>query len=293
MVVAALSYGCMNICVKLSGPHLTIWQAGMGRFLLGVAVMPILARLFRLPRGARERRLLLMRGVSGTVSFLMLIQAMMMIPLSIAMVLFYLWPVFTCVLSAWVAGEPTPRREWPLVICALLGVAVILWPEQGGPGLSLGHFLALGSSFFAGHAVILIRRLRRSNDAFTIYHYYCLAGAVITAVPLLTQSAPLLPVSGAGWLLLSAVALFSMIAQVVMNEGMKYLDASRTGSLMMIEVITAAAFGALWLGEDLHPRFYVGAFLILGSGAVLMALPPRSGPRANPPEAPPSLESVR
>ena len=293
MVAAALFYGCMNICVKLSGPHLTIWQTGMGRFLLGVAFMPIFARLLRLPRGASERRLLLSRGVSGTIAFLMLIQSMMMIPLSIAMVLFYLWPVFTCLLSSWVAGEPTPKKEWPLVVCALVGVIVILWPEKGGPGLNLGHFLAVGSSFFAGHAVILIRRLRRSNDAFTIYFYYCVAGALITAVPLLTRNGPVLPVSGTGWAYLSAVALSAMIAQVVMNEGMKYLDASRTGSLMMIEVITAAAFGPLWLGETLTPRFFAGSILILGSGAVLMALPPRSGPRANPPEARPSLESVR
>jgi drug/metabolite transporter (DMT)-like permease len=275
IVAAALFYGCMNIFVKLSGPHLTIWQTGMARFLLGVALMPVLARALRLAQPAQELRLLLTRGVSGTVAFLMLIQAMMMIPLSIAMVLFYLWPVFTCLLSSWVAGEPTPKREWPLVVCALVGTAVILWPEKGGPGLSLGHFLALGSSAFAGHAVILIRRLRRSNDAFTIYYYYCVAGGLITAVPLLAQTGPILPGTGTGWLYLSAVALSAMIAQLVMNEGMKYLDASRTGSLMMIEVITAAAFGALWLGETLTTRFFIGSILILGSGAVLMALPSR------------------
>lgn len=276
MLAAALSYGCMNIFVKLSAPHLSVWQTGMGRFLLGMAFMPILARTLRLRQPPQDLRLLLTRGVSGTVAFLLLIQSMAMIPLSVAMVLFYLWPVFTCLLSPWIAGEPTPRREWPLVSCALLGAAVILWPEKGGPGLSLGHVLALASSVFAGHAVILIRRLRRSNDSFTIYHYYCVAGGLLTAVPLLTQSGPVLPGSGAGWLYLSAVALSAMIAQVVMNEGMKHLDASRTGSLMMVEVIAAAAFGALWLGEDLRVRFYLGALLILGSGAVLMALPRRA-----------------
>jgi drug/metabolite transporter (DMT)-like permease len=280
MVVAALFYGCMNICVKLSGSHLTIWQTGMARFLLGVALMPVLSRMLHLRQSAKELRLLLTRGVSGTIAFLLLIQAMMMIPLSIAMVLFYLWPAFTCLLSPWVAGEPTPKREWPLVVCALVGTAVILWPEKGGPGLSLGHFLALGSSAFAGHAVILIRRLRRSNDAFTIYYYYCVAGGLITAVPLLAQTGPILPDTNIGWLYLSAVAFFAMVAQVVMNEGMKYLDASRTGALMTIEIITAAAFGALWLGGTLTARFFIGSILILGSGAALMVMP-RKAPAGN------------
>ena len=284
MVVAALFYGCMNICVKLSAPHLSIWQVGMGRFLAGFALMPLIGRMLRLWQPAQERRLLLSRGVSGTVSFLMLIQAMKMIPLSIAMVLFYLWPVFTCILSSWVAGEPTSKREWPLVILALVGTAVILWPEKGGPGLNLGHLLALGASVFAGHAVILIRRLRRANDAFTIYFYYCITGALITLVPLVTESRPVLPASGTGWMYLCAVAFLAMIAQVMMNEGMKYLDASRTGSLMMIEVITAATFGPLFLGETLTIRFFVGTILILGSGAVLMTLP-RAAAAARPPGA--------
>jgi len=50
MVAASLFYGTMNICVKLSGPHLTVWQTAFGRFILGVCFMPILIRLLRLEK---------------------------------------------------------------------------------------------------------------------------------------------------------------------------------------------------------------------------------------------------
>lgn len=273
MVAAALSYGTMNISVKLGAAHLTVWQTGMGRFILGVAFMPILVRMLRLEPAGRERRLLLACGLSGTTAFLLMAQSMKLIPLSTAVVLFYLWPVFTCLLSPWIAGEPTTRREWPLVIGALLGTSVILWPQKGGWGLNLGYLLVVAASFFAGLTVILIRRLRRRNNPFTIYFYFCLAGSLATIGPLLAQGAPITTASKEGWVLLLAVGLFAMIGQVLMNQGMKYLDGSRTGALMMIEVIVAAAFGALWLGEDLQIRFFVGAILILGSGAALMALP--------------------
>jgi drug/metabolite transporter (DMT)-like permease len=275
MVAASLFYGAMNISIKLGGVHLTVWQTAMGRFLLGLVFMPILIRVLRLEWSGQERRLLIARGLSGTVAFLLMIQAVKLIPLSMAMVLFYLWPVFTCLLSPIIAGEPTTRREWPLVITALLGTAVILWPERGGSGLSLGHFLSLASSFFAGLAVILIRRLRRRNNPFTIYFYFCVSGGAATAGPLLAQREPLLPVSVEGWVLLSAVAVFAMVGQVLMNQGIKYLDASRIGALMMTEVLVATAFGALALGETLHFRFFTGAILILGSGAALMIFPPK------------------
>jgi drug/metabolite transporter (DMT)-like permease len=283
MVASALSYGAMNICVKLGSSHLTVWQTAMGRFVLGLAVIPFVVRLFRGDLLGQARWLLLARGVSGTLGFLLMIQAMKMIPLSMAMVLFYLWPVFTCMLSPWVAGEPTTRREWPFVGAALLGTVLILWPDRAGPGLNPGHFLALGSSLFTGLAAILIRRLRRSNNPFTIYFYYCLSGSILCIMPFLTQGPPALQVSTTGWLLLGAVAVLAMAGQTLMNQGMKYLNAAKTGALMMIEVIVAAAFGAIYLGESLTLRFFLGSILILGCGVALTVLParfPKNGAKA-------------
>lgn len=80
---------------------------------------------------------------------------------------------------------------------------------------------------------------------------------------------------GTCWMLLSAVAVFAMAGQVLMNHGMKYLPASKTGALMMIEVVVAGAFGALYLGEAFTLRFFLGAVLILSCGAALTALPAR------------------
>lgn len=276
MVAAALCYGTMNIAAKLGTSHLSVWQTAMGRFALGIALIPFLARLFHLDLLGRERWFLLARGVSGTLGFVLVIQAYKLIPLSVAMVLFYLWPVFSCLLSPWVAGEPTGKREWPFVAGALLGTALILWPDRTGPGLNLGHFLALSASFFTGFAVIIIRRVRRVNNPFTIYFFFCMTGGVLSLGPLLTQGQPIAPVSDTGWMLLSAVALFAMVGQLLMNHGMKYLPASKTGALMMIEVIVAGAFGALYLGEALTLRFFLGAALILGCGAALTALPART-----------------
>jgi drug/metabolite transporter (DMT)-like permease len=283
VIGSALFYGTMNISVKLAAPHLTIWQTAMGRFVLGVIFVPIIVRLLHLKLLGDGRWFLLARALSGTLAFVLVIQAFKMIPLSSGLVLFYLWPVFSCVLSSWVAGEPTTRREWPFVGGAILGTGLILWPEETGQALNLGYFLILAASFFAGLAVILVRRLRRTNNPFTIYFYFCSIGGLSCLGPFLAQSSPLLPSSKEGWLCLIAVAFFAMIGQLLMNQGMKYMNASRTSSFMMLEVVIASAFGVMYLGEPLTPRFFVGSLLILGCGAALMLVPVRSN-LLNPPQ---------
>jgi drug/metabolite transporter (DMT)-like permease len=273
VVLAALSYGVMQIFVKLSVPYLTVWQTAIGRFALGAIVIPILAWPLRQDLLGKGRWLLIGRGLASTAVFLLLIQAYKSIPLSTGMVLFYLWPVFASLLSAWIAGEPTTKREWPFVFGALAGTMLILWPDRAGPALSVGHFLALGASFLGGLAVVLIRPLGRTNNPFTIYFYQCLAGGLFCLGPLLSQAHPIIPVSRAGWLGLIAVAAFAMAGQVFMNQGMKYLSTSKTGVLMMLEVVVSATFGIVFLDETFSVRLLLGAALILGCGVALINLP--------------------
>lgn len=273
MVAAALCYGGMSISAKLSIPYLTVWQTAVGRFVLGAAVIPLLARSLRFNLRGTGLWLLVILGVTSTGSFVLFIQALTTISLSEGMVLFYLWPVFACLLSAWVAGEPTTKGEWPFVIGALTGTVLILLPERTGPGINLGHFLVLGASSLAGLAVILVRRLRRTNNPFTIYFYFCLVGGLVCLGPLLTPGHSVLPASRAGWVVLAAVAVFALFGNVLMNQGMKHLNASKTGVLMMLEVVTATAFGAVFLGEVLSVRFLCGSALILGCGVAIIVLP--------------------
>ena len=273
MVIAAFFYCAMNISIKLMATHLTVWQTAIGRFALGAFLVPIIAGPMRLELFGRSRGLHIVRGASGTCSFLLLIQAFRMIPLSEGMVIFYLWPVFACLLSPWIADERITKREWPFVGGALIGTVIIIWPESALLGLNPGHLLALGGAFLSGLAIILTRRLGRNNNPFTLYFYLCMTGGMICIGPLLAQAPPLFPASGIGWAGLMTIAVFALFAQVLLNQGMKVLNASRTGVIMMIDPLFATAFGAVSLGEPMGLKLLVGSALILGCGLVLAFLP--------------------
>lgn len=275
IVFSAIFYGSASISVKLSVGYLNIWQTAMGRFLLGLVLIPFFSWQFKFDLMGKRRGWLLFRGVANTLSFLCLIMALNNIPLSIAHVLFYLWPAFACIMSPWVAGETIKKTEWLFVIMALMGMVLILWQHNSTEGLSIGHLSALCASFFAGLAVILLRPLGRENNAFTLYFYLCITGVIICSGPILFKGSPYLPVTTPGWLLLLAVASFAMTGQVCLNQGMKYLNAPKTGVLMMIEVLITVSFGVIVLGEPLAFRTICGACLILGSGVSLVLFPTR------------------
>lgn len=270
MVLAALFYGSASTTIKLTANYLTTWQTAIGRFYLGLLLIPMMAGLTDLKMFGQDRRLLVIRGICGTMSFLLLVQAMKTVPLSVGMILFYLWPIFCCILSPWIAQEPISRREWPLVFGAIVGIAIIFWPDKSALGLRVGHMLALGSALFAGLAIILARRLGRNNHPLVLYFYFCIAGGAICTGPLLAQKGPILPASVIGWLGMAGVAVFSSAGQVFMNQGMKVLNASRTGVIMMIEPIFTCILGVVLLQETLSVRLIVGAGFILFSGVGLL-----------------------
>lgn len=273
IVSAAFTYAAMNGAAKIGAGHLTVWQIGTARFLFGAVALAVIGLVTGLNLWGKHWPLHLVRALTGTAAFLLLIASFETVPISEAMVLFYSWPAFACLLSAWVAGEPTSRAEWPLVGMAFAGAGLILWPHQGGGGFTWGHLLALAGAFIGSVAIILVRRLARDNNAMAIYFHLCLVGLIVCAVPLFFQSRPILPESSFGWWILLFMAVPSLLNQLFMNQGFVYLRAPQVGVLMYLEVLFLAGFGIFWLGEPLTWRLIAGGLLILTGGVALNLLP--------------------
>jgi drug/metabolite transporter (DMT)-like permease len=94
----------MNASAKLAGAHLSVWQIGVGRFGLGLLLVPVIVKALGMSLWGRQRFLLTVRGLCGSVAFLLLVASFQKIPISLATVLFYLYPAFTALLSPWIAG---------------------------------------------------------------------------------------------------------------------------------------------------------------------------------------------
>lgn len=274
--LAPLFYAAMSASAKLAGAHVSVWHIGVGRFSLGLLVIPPVVRALGLSLWGKQRFLLTVRGLCGSVAFLLLVASLQRIPLSLALILFYLYPAFTALLSPWVTGEPTSRIAWIFIGCAFIGIILILWPSEASAALNLGHLFAVIASVLCALTLLLVRRLTGENNIYTLFFYLCLAGTAASLVPLLMQASPIIPQHPASWLGVAAVALFSIGAQLSINQALVRIPTQKVSVMMTAEVPLVAAFGVLYLGEPIGWRLIVGALLIFGSGIGLNLLPDRS-----------------
>ncbi len=275
--LAPLFYSALSSSAKLAGTHLSVWQIGVGRFVLGLMLVPPVIRLLGLSLWGRQRPLLIMRGLCGATAFLLQVASFQRIPLSVAMVLFYLYPAFTALLSPCLTGEPTSKKAWPFIIGAFAGTTLILWPtKSAGRDLDLGHLFILAAAVLCAVTLLLVRRLGKENNIYTLFYYLCLAGTLAGLGPLLFQEGPIWPAGSQAWLELVAVAVFSVGAQLSINQALIHIPAPKVSVMMTAEVPLVACFGVLYLGEPLDWRLLVGSLLIFGCGVGLNILPAKT-----------------
>ncbi|MEB3240188.1 MAG: DMT family transporter, partial [Cyanobacteriota bacterium] len=133
MVLSALSFSLMGVCVKHLGGRLPVAEVVFARALISLLLSWWLLRRAGLSPWGRHRRLLVLRGVLGTVALFGVYGGLAWLPLAPATVLQYLYPTFTAALAWGALGERFGRRLGLAMVLGWTGVALLMQPV-GGPG---------------------------------------------------------------------------------------------------------------------------------------------------------------
>jgi len=193
--------------------------------------------------------------------------------------LFYLMPVWTLLLSRALLGERISARGVLRVALALAGAAVVLWPQDGrlaaGAAGLLPDVLAVAGGFCFALNNVMLRREAAQPEAARALAMFCggaavslalagwlTAGGTVPAPPALTWAWALPALGLTAWFLLSNLAL---------QYGAARLPANTTAVVMLSEVVFASVSAVLLGAGTLGVREALGAAMILG-GALLAAV---------------------
>jgi len=268
MLSAALLFTLLNVFVKLLGPAFTVWHIGFFRFFGGLVVLLSVFGRHGNPYRGFNTRLLIIRGCVGSIAFISFITAIRLLPVSMALVIFYSFPAFSAVFSYLIYGEKIGKFEIACISVVVIGVGVLFDFQLAG-GL-LGQILALVGSVFAGITVTLIRSLREKNGPVVIYLYFCTMGAMITFPKFIMH--PIFPSTPTEWIMILGIIFFSVSAQLLMNQGFFYCRGWEGGVFMSSEVIFTGVVGIVFLGDPATPRFWIGGLMVFGSVVALNRL---------------------
>jgi DME family drug/metabolite transporter len=183
-------------------------------------------------------------------------------------------------LGGWLVDGTRPGRAWA-VATALAGVGVALMALSGsgaevsGPGV----VLALGAG--ASYAVFTLASKRLLDAGAAVERV--MAGVFTLGAVLLV---PVLAVGDLGWLASAdgvAMALWlgavpTALAYILFAHGLRLLPAGEVATLTLAEPVTAAALGALLLGERPGPLAATGIALVIAGLGVLALRGQRDDP---------------
>jgi drug/metabolite transporter (DMT)-like permease len=241
------------------GPGFGIWDIAAYRFWGGVvALLLIFGRRENFFR-PRNPGLMLIRGVVGSATFVLLVIAIRNIPYSAAMVFFYSFPAFAAFFSAVFFGEKASRGDLLCISVTIAGIAVLFDFKFGG-GI-FGQAMGALAGVMAGLTTCLIKKLRETNGSAIIYFYLCLVGGLVTA-PFFLMG-PRFPQTSYEWLLVGGIVATSTSAQLLMTRGFKYCKSWEGGVFMSTEVIFALVIGIAFFSEQMTWRFFIGGAMIV------------------------------
>lgn len=205
------------------------------------------------------------------------------VPVAVVALLLYTQPVWTVVLGRWLLAEPVTRSKLLAAGLAVVGAGVLLDPldvavrELSAAGLASA---AVGGVMLSLWVILSRVSALRDNHPVTTNLGYSVATVVVLVI-LLPVVQTWLPGPRLGRLDLSVwavhwqlVGLYTLLANIapaiLVMWGMRGVDASSAGVLLLMEPVSAALLATWWFGEALTAEVALGGGLILASNVVLI-----------------------
>lgn len=191
--------------------------------------------------------------------------AFAVLPLAETYAILFAAPLMITVLSVPLLGEVVRLHRWLAVLVGLIGVLVVLRP--GSADLGLGHLAALVAAFGSALAGVVMRKIggKERREVLLLYPLLTNFGLMLCILPFVYEP---MPIEDLGLVLL--VSILAIAAMSLMIRAYTLADAAIVAPMQYSQIIWATLFGWLFFGETSDVLTFVGAGIIIASGAYIV-----------------------
>jgi drug/metabolite transporter (DMT)-like permease len=264
MLLSVFLFAANTLLLRAMSLHLPQADGWMALLYRGVVGMGMVAALYGFGRGFSMRamlgsRLVVLRGVIGAFSTAAFYLSIAQLGASRAVVLSLTYPIFATVIAAIWLKERASRAALAWMSAGFAGLVLFLGGAASRP-FSLWDLVALAGAVGAGIVVVMIRKLRATEHAGTIYGSLCLF-CILLALPVSGVKAIHIPGFGHGALI--AAAAIVGVSQLVMTNAYRTLPVSRGSSIQMLLPLVTAAGAWFLFDERFSAPEFAGAAMTL------------------------------
>jgi drug/metabolite transporter (DMT)-like permease len=280
LIGSAVCFGLMAVMARRlsrGAGGFTPGHLSVVRFVVGAAVSLVVFRFRPGLYRPHNVRLLVSRGLSGGVVVVLYFVALARIPAGEAGLLYNLFPILATAMSIFTFGErPTVHLVGALLL-ATAGVGLVLGEGALHVAVGWGEAAAIGAAVFAATSANVIRAMRGTDNAPTIFFWFCLAGLPVV-LPFALDPWPRAPGVWAGGVV---VGLAAFAAQVLMTEAYGALSVSEAAVWLQLTPIAQYALAWPLLGE--RPNVAGVGGVLLGVAGVAYGTVLGHRPESHPP----------
>lgn len=243
----------------MPGADLIAWRAVWFLPLLALLAFFVRERLRLLPGEVGPT---LRLAFSASLTAIFYLSSVDHLPVPMAVVLFYMFPLFVILLASRIEGRRISQVQMGVFAVAFAGLVIAVGPSLAGLSLK-GVALALGAAVSSAFMFVFAGRVGNAplRNAFW-------SQAVMGPLAFLfawVQGGPVNPAHAVQTTLLPLVLAMGTyaLAYVLQLVAAQKISANRAGLLFLFEPVTAIALAGLVLGEVLSPIQMGGVALIL------------------------------
>ena len=264
LILASFFFSLMTVCVKKIDNRIPIYELVFFRSLLSLLITSLIINKKNLNPWGKNKPLLILRGILGTIALVCIFYAIKNMPLNISTVIQYTYPIFISIFAGILLTENISKNLIIASITGWLGILIILNPYQlSSLNIELDKFtvsIAFLGSISTALAYLTVKKLSSTEDIFIIIKYFPLI-SVITLSPIVFFNWVTPNINDLIWII--GIGMFTQAGQTFLTIGLKKLPTSEAARINYLQVLFGSLWGILFFNELININFIFGAILVL------------------------------
>ena len=272
LIGSGLAFSLMSVCVKEIGEKIPVSELVFARAAISLIITRLLLLKNNIYPWGHQKRLLIIRGLLGTIALFCIFKALTILPIATATVIQYIYPTFTVICAYFILNEYIFKRIVFSIIIGWLGIILVSQPEWTTNTNIIDTLIAISiailGALMTSLAYICVRKLSEKENPLVIIYYFPLV-SIPLSLPFLIKDF-VLP-TGTDWIWILGIGFFTQAGQLCITEGLRLIPAGQATSLNYSQVIFSSIAGVFLFQEALTKEIYLGGLCVLISTIISMS----------------------